>query len=85
MKQARRAPLEELDQAMDAKLRINTHQQMHLIGHHFQVFHGGLMLLADLAHHLFQPTIDAIDEYVAPIVGAPHDMRVARGVDVVLA
>jgi hypothetical protein len=63
---------------MNAKLWINTDQQMHLVRKHFQTFKDGIMLRADLMDNLLQTHIHALYQHLAPILGTPHHMVVAH-------
>jgi hypothetical protein len=75
--EARRATLEQFDQAMNAALRINTHQQVNMIWHDFQFFHLGLVLLASLSQHLFQTCFNWPNQHFPPLFGTPDHMLVA--------
>ncbi len=48
------------DEPMDAKLRITIHQQMPLIGHHFELFNPRIRVLASLSKEVLQAFIDAV-------------------------
>src|SRR5216683_8443797 len=52
--ETRRTACDQLDQAMNTKLRINAYPQMDMIRHHFQFLNFGLMLLAHVPNNLFE-------------------------------
>ena len=45
---------------MDAKLRIDTYEQMHMIGHNFHVFDTGIVLRTDLLDNLLEPHVNSL-------------------------
>ena len=50
--EARGTAFDQLHQAMDAKLGIDTDEEMHLARHHFQFLNLCLILLANLTNKL---------------------------------
>ena len=76
--QARTPTFDKLNQAMNTKLRIATKQDMHMIRHDFQFDQIRTRFSADINYDLFQPCINAINQYFASILGTKDDMIFAR-------
>jgi hypothetical protein len=72
-----RCSLEGFHQAVDAELWITAHQQMHMVGQHFQLDQLLSPSFNDLGQQLLQPHIDATREDFPPILGAKHDVVMA--------
>lgn len=62
--------LEILHQAVNAELRITAHQQLPVIGQHFQLDKGLPPSFNELGQQLLESRSDCIDQDVAPILGA---------------
>jgi hypothetical protein len=59
---------------MDSVLRVNSNQEMHMIGHGFQLNEFGLPFGADFSNDLFQTPVDRTSDDWPPILRAPHYM-----------
>ena len=81
----RRPPLDEFDEAVDAKPRINLNQQMNVVGHDLHLDQPGPSLRDDLSRDLLKPRIDALDQHGPPKLGAENDVVLARVDDVPIA
>src|SRR5260221_12153653 len=75
--ETRGTALDQLHQAMNAKLGIDAHQQMDMIEHHFEFFDLGLMLFTYLTDNLFQSLLNRRQEHLPAIFGTPDHMIVA--------
>src|SRR5258707_2774141 len=75
--QPRGTSLDELDQAMNTELRIDTDEQVDMIRHDFQLFNLCLIFLAHLPDDLFQTRLNRLNQHFAPIFGTPDHMVVA--------
>lgn len=78
--QARRTPFQVSNQAMDAKLWVFFTQQMHVVGHDFQLDYGSLKLLGGLVDDFFRTLIHAVDHHLAAIFRTPDNM-ILTGID----
>ncbi len=73
----RRRPLDELHQPMNAKLRITSDQQMHMIRHDLTFYKFLSPFLHDFLDERLEARLDAIDQHLASILGAKDHVIVA--------
>ena len=69
----RRAPFEKLDQVVNAKLRIDLNQKMHMIRHDFEFKNVCPVLRRHFADQFFESFIGAVHQDFTPIFWAPDD------------
>src|SRR5713101_7784455 len=79
----RRTALDLAYQAMNAVLRIDFHQEMHVIGHDFQLEQLCMRFGADTLYNIFKPGIHSSDQDATTILRTPHNV-VFAGVDNVI-
>jgi hypothetical protein len=65
---------------MDTVLGIDFHQEVNVCGHDFQFKNLGIRFSTDALNNLFEPVINAIDQYRAAVLGTPDNVIFA-GVD----
>src|SRR6266849_331136 len=75
--QTRRTPFDQFHQPMNAKLGIDTHQQVNMIGHDFQFLDLCLMFLANLPDDFLQASLDGLHQNPPPLFRTPNHMVVA--------
>src|SRR6266849_9121906 len=75
--QTRRTPFDQFHQPMNAKLGIDTHQQVTMIGHDFQFLDLCLMFLANLPDDFLQASFDGLHQNLPPLFRTPDHMVVA--------
>jgi hypothetical protein len=78
------ATLHQLDQGVDAELRIDAHQNVYMVGHNLNLDQVAPRFGGHIAQDLFQPFVDAIYQHATPILRAPNDMVSAYVGDVVV-
>jgi hypothetical protein len=65
---------------MNAELRIDTHQQMHVIRHHLHLFNESLVFLTHLMNDLLEANIHCVDQHFPAIFRTPdHVIMAVRG------
>lgn len=74
----RGAPLHQLDQSVNAKLRVHFHQEMNVVRHDLQLKDLRTVFMGDLAKDLLEVAINALAKNWAPIFRAPHHVVLAR-------
>jgi len=74
------APFQLFDQPVYPKLRVHFHQQMNVVGPHFQLDQVGLKLKRGFCDDFFQASIYPLDQHPAAVFGTPDDV-VFAGVD----
>ncbi len=75
--------LDVLDEPMDTELRVTSDQQMHMIGHDFQLNELLSPCLNRFPNESFQSLIYRCNQHLAPILGTKHYMIMADVCDVV--
>ena len=65
---------------MDAVLRIDFDQEMHVFRHDFQFENLDMMFSTDDLDNLFKPVINAVDQHRASILRTPDNV-IFTGVD----
>lgn len=78
------ATLHQLDQGVDAKLRIDADQNVYMVGHNLDLDQVAPCFSGHIAQDLFQPFVNAIHQHAAPILWAPNDMVGAYVGDIVI-
>jgi hypothetical protein len=63
---------------MDAELRIDLHEQMNVVGYHFQLDQLRMGLGNDFSDDRLEPGINALDEDGTAVFEAPNDVVLAR-------
>ncbi len=69
---------------MNAILRINFDQKVHVIRHDFHLEYICTVLSADALDNFFKPRINTVDQHEAAILRTPHHIVCARVNDVVV-
>src|SRR5439155_17782914 len=82
--QPRRSALDLLDQPVDTELRIDDHEQVHLI-RHLDCLDEGVPFGGYPADDLFEADVHLAADDIAPVLRAPGDVVVTSVHDVVAA
>jgi hypothetical protein len=83
--QTRRPAFHQLNQPVNAELRIDINKQMHVIFHNLDFKDDRLTLCRNIAKYLFQSLISALFEHSTPVLRAPYHMVLTIKGDVVIS
>ena len=80
LRKPRRSPLGQLDELVDAELRIDLNEQVDVVGHDLKLDQLRLGLVDDVSQDFLEPFIHAGSQNRTPELRAPHDVVLA-GID----
>ena len=83
--QTRRPAFHQLNQPVNAELRIDINKQMHVIFHNLDFRDDRLTLCRTSRPYLFQSLIGALFEHSTPVLRAPYHMVLTIKGDVVVS
>jgi hypothetical protein len=69
---------------MDTELRVDLHEQMHMIRHHLELDQLAVSFCENVADHFLETVRDCTPQHIATVFCAPDHMVLAREDDVAI-